>query len=142
GFERGFSTDFALILPHITTRVQRPDTGLTLYPNGTIEGTPSLYVGLPGPDIDQAWGQLLPGNEMVLDDDEIGVLKGKTMQEKNRRWRSTLGVYHGLHCLNLLRKGLDLDYYSNEGLGRVHIGKCLMLLLTVFLRLAWGRYLN
>jgi hypothetical protein len=132
-FERGFSTDFALMLPHIAAQVKRPDMGSTLYPNGTVESTPSPYIGMPGPDIDQVWGQLLRGNEMVLDDDEVGVLKGKTMQEKDGRWRLSVGVYHGLHCLNLVRKGLDLDYYSNENLKRVHIGKFLMSLLIVFL---------
>jgi hypothetical protein len=124
GFEHGHSTEFAPILPYISVEVEHPTGGFILSGNGTLEDTTSLYAGRPTPEIDQSWDQLLRGNEIVLPNDEAGSMKGKTVYDKDGGgWRFGLEVYHSLHCINLLRKQVDANYYNIETHEKQHLGQ-------------------
>ncbi|CAN8099826.1 unnamed protein product [Discula destructiva] len=87
------------------------------------------FVGPPSPDIDAAWDGLLRPLGMVLTGDDASSVAGKTFEEDEGSWLLTLDVYHSLHCVNMLRQSLDVDYYQGATQDfltyRTHIDHCL-----------------
>ncbi|RMY99402.1 hypothetical protein D0860_08306 [Hortaea werneckii] len=87
------------------------------------------YVGRPAKQIDEAWERLLRGLEIVLDGPEAETIKGKTFEEpENKGWRLSMDMYHSLHCVNVVRRAIDFDHYSGDGLPsdtyRIHVDHC------------------
>ena len=106
------------------------------------EGDP-VYFGPPSPEIDANWDALLKGSGLDLSGADADAVKDWTFEEpQGGLWRTEYGlpkqlisipmssrgvwmsdsqemirldVFHQLHCLNLVRKSLDLDYYYQDG---------------------------
>lgn len=135
-YENGFRTDFVLAKHVIDTEEVAFTGGLVYDENGTLyremDYTQPQYAGQPGPDIDKAWEDLMYGLEVVLEGDEAveAELLGKTIEEPDgHSFRMSVDVYHSLHCVNLVRQALDVDYYHRNGEGsriyRIHTDHCL-----------------
>lgn len=110
------------------------------------EGEP-VYVGPPSEEIDANWDALLKGSGLDLSGAEADSVKDWTFEEaQGGLWRTGYGfpgaepklfcptsltmnrldVFHQLHCLNFVRKSLDLDYYRQDDPTRLfllHRGK-------------------
>jgi hypothetical protein len=106
-------------------------------PNGTmyrdLEPGEPIYFGIPSPEIDQAWGDLLYSSGLDLEGEEANSVKNETFEEPlGNMWRTGLDLFHALHCVvstayslflyisnylakNLIRKALDSDHYPVSG---------------------------
>ncbi|KAF1988329.1 hypothetical protein K402DRAFT_374200 [Aulographum hederae CBS 113979] len=145
-YERGFATELedAKASVHIeqrrfTNAIRDLENG-TLYPYFEDARTPR-YVGAPGSEIDANWDKLLRGRYIHLQDSEIDWLERDSYLPPltslpHRPSVGTPGIYggpdvlHNLHCLNALRKHLDLDYYEPSmqlplRYRRMHIEHCI-----------------
>ncbi|KAJ5318311.1 hypothetical protein N7476_004731 [Penicillium atrosanguineum] len=98
------------------------------------------YAGLPSPKIDANWNDLISGRYFRLEDSEVSLLNQDpelptlTKMPSNERI-SKEGFYggpdvlHSLHCLNSIRKHLDMEYYAGSmtlphEYRRIHIDHC------------------
>ena len=105
---------------------------LRFHDNGTMyRYTPGpTYFGPASQEIDDNWYKLLYARGVDLSEVEIEAagMKGKTWEEPmGGLWRTGLDVFHQLHCLNMVRKALDVTYYPPEDEPRLvsmHTGKC------------------
>ncbi|KAL2037447.1 hypothetical protein N7G274_009727 [Stereocaulon virgatum] len=81
------------------------------------DGEPTIYAQSPSPQVDAAWEDLLAGVNVRVTREEM-VLAGENMtnaaQLLNGDYLAVLGVYHQIHCLDILRKGLHMDYYTSK----------------------------
>ncbi|PPQ80082.1 hypothetical protein CVT26_011529 [Gymnopilus dilepis] len=80
----------------------------------------SIYRGDPGPEIDDAWERISTGVKLTrITRDEL-LRMGKEDRPSTVKWRpkdgggymAALEVTHQLHCLNMFRKYIHLDYYG------------------------------
>ncbi|KAH0548684.1 hypothetical protein GP486_007772 [Trichoglossum hirsutum] len=134
-YATGFDTDLESVLPAVGLQKLRFTGGLTLAENKTLfrEVVPGQvqYAGAPNAEIDKAWTDLLRGLEVVLEGDEARTVAGKTMEEpEGGKWRLSLDVYHSLHCVNEVRKALDMSYYHPPShpapyFYRIHVDHCI-----------------
>ena len=124
------STDFPSIRSSIDVGVKRRFTsGLHVDNNGTLsmafDPEEPRYVGSPSPEIDSAWADLTDTRYIKLSDEEMSWLEQDTESDltpfiKQKPLISEEGVYggidmlHSLHCLNGIRKHLDMDYYQDK----------------------------
>ncbi|QGA18663.1 hypothetical protein EYB26_006348 [Talaromyces marneffei] len=132
-YQFGFRTDFVPVKTTIALEEASFTGGLLYDENGTLyqevdSGQPQ-YVGLPGPHIDKAWKDLMNGLDVVIEGKEAedAGLLGLTIAEPDgKSFRLSLDVYHSLHCVNLVRQALDVNYYHRNGEGphiyRLHTG--------------------
>ncbi|OJJ42268.1 hypothetical protein ASPZODRAFT_137405 [Penicilliopsis zonata CBS 506.65] len=133
-YEKGFSTDLKSIRSSIELQEVQFTGGLELDENGrlisvTDPGAPK-YAGPPSPEIDDAWNELMLALDLDLSEDEAEGVKEWTMKgEDNAKYRVSLDMYHSLHCLNAIRKALDIDYYEpgkkHPYYYRLHIDHCI-----------------
>jgi hypothetical protein len=109
-------------------------TGSPLFhANGTgYSNQPSPYAGIPNPEIDKAWQDLIGHRYFAITPLEAEQMFGSgfeqyKLQGYDFEYAAGVDVLHQLHCLNTLRKYADLDYYQEElreehGYTRLHIG--------------------
>ncbi|KAH0541676.1 hypothetical protein FGG08_003839 [Glutinoglossum americanum] len=134
-YETGFSSDLEAIYPAVGLQKVHFTGGLSLTENKTLfrETVPGRvqYAGAPNAEIDEAWTDLLRGLEVVLEGDEAKTVAGKTMEEpEGGKWRLSLDMYHSLHCVNEVRKALDISYYHPPShpppyFYRTHVDHCI-----------------
>ncbi|KAM0810417.1 hypothetical protein AB5N19_10766 [Seiridium cardinale] len=75
------------------------------------QSTPS-YVGKLSPEIDTAWAAILGVIQIFLTPEEARTLDGEMyLDEDTGMPMAIVTAFHDLHCLNMLRKALYLDYY-------------------------------
>ncbi|KAJ6168197.1 hypothetical protein N7497_001040 [Penicillium chrysogenum] len=120
------------------TNVIRDDSNGNLYPS--INPYELQYAGLPTPEIDKNWNELIGGRYFRLEASEVLLLnqdsKLPALTEMYSNERITKegfyggpDVLHSLHCLNAIRKHLDMDYYADSmdlppEYRRIHIDHC------------------
>ncbi|KAJ6004763.1 hypothetical protein N7540_012562 [Penicillium herquei] len=117
-FGSGFTTDFDSAREHI-------DLGHPIFsgsPSFTYTGiefqhkkAKVQYVGKPSPEIDQAWKDLVAGDEFLATEEEIKVQWPDISElwDKDRGgYVISLDVFRTLGCLDLLRRGLSPSYYN------------------------------
>ncbi|KAK3627549.1 hypothetical protein LTR56_019133 [Elasticomyces elasticus] len=159
GYEDGFQTDIAFLKPFIKlhhTRFAGPihatADGNTMHvPEPALDAKGRRFTGTPSEDIDAAWHDLIYGRYVAFTPAEIKKLnsdtgvpellplqKSKYVDEAtNTSLVPEAGYYggpdmlHSLHCLNGIRKHLDMDYYKasmpelSEEYQRMHLNHCL-----------------
>jgi hypothetical protein len=89
--------------------------------NGSM-GAQSPYLGA-SPESDAAWNrvtfdigdQMISASELAAIDKPDTVLKVSDPKTGVEGYRIGLEVFHQLHCLNLLRKATQLEYYKPIG---------------------------
>jgi len=87
--------------------------------NGTFNYS-SIYRGTPSPELDAAWLRVskgVPGTRITKEQlqmlgEQDSPSKVKYREEEGGGYLGALEVTHQLHCLNVLRKYLYLDYYG------------------------------
>ncbi|KAH8760345.1 hypothetical protein F5883DRAFT_425813, partial [Diaporthe sp. PMI_573] len=104
--------------------------------NGTVyvpHQDAAQYVGVPSPEIDHAWEQLVGGRYFLITEDEAKATWGAEYKDywSQARGGYVLGldVFHTLHCLNQIRQKLHPEYYPH-GHGSaetklIHNGHCI-----------------
>ncbi|KAI8633233.1 hypothetical protein F5Y19DRAFT_471501 [Xylariaceae sp. FL1651] len=120
------------LMPKELGRVEIRFSGaLTYDENGTLfnEHTPGekLWVGEPSPEIDATWDSLEDVFYVLLDGDEADKVRDHTILE-NGYWLTGLDVFHQLHCLDTLRRGLHPEYYpiqASPRTERLHLDHCI-----------------
>ncbi|KAK4950964.1 hypothetical protein LTR10_010957 [Elasticomyces elasticus] len=159
GYEDGFQTDIAFLKPSIKlhhTRfagaIHATADGNTMHvPEPALDAKGRRFTGTPSEDIDAAWHDLIYGRYVAFTPAEIKTLnsdtgvpellplqKSKYIDEAtNTSLVPEEGYYggpdmlHSLHCLNGIRKHLDMDYYRasmpelSEEYQRMHLNHCL-----------------
>lgn len=126
-YETGFATDFEPVKAALRT-VPGPNHGALSYNETTklidhhhTPGAPR-YFGVPSPEIDAAWHDLVQGEFFSLTEEEARpyiehdlATGGKLIRmPQSGEYHMELGVFHSLHCVNALRKALEPDYYHHE----------------------------
>ncbi|KAH9825648.1 Cyclochlorotine biosynthesis protein [Teratosphaeria destructans] len=79
------------------------------------------YVGTPSKEIDEAWDALIQGRYFYITEDEARQTWPDTYQQYYRDeygYRAGLDVLHTLHCVNMLRKTIYVDYYPHYTMGK------------------------
>ncbi|KAL3417600.1 hypothetical protein PVAG01_10610 [Phlyctema vagabunda] len=96
-----------------------------------------LYAGKPTEQMDKAWDELIEGSYMMLSDNEKEKVQSDApweLETIDDKVYMEVGVFHDLHCLNLLRKTIEPDHYNvhtdftgllQEKYKRVHIYHCI-----------------
>ncbi|KAK4890133.1 hypothetical protein LTR27_011125 [Elasticomyces elasticus] len=159
GYEDGFQTDIAFLKPSIKlhhTRfagaIRATADGNTMHvPEPALDAKGRRFTGTPSEDIDAAWHDLTYGRYVAFTPAEVKKLnsdtgvpellplqKSKYIDEAtNTSLVPEEGYYggpdmlHSLHCLNGIRKHLDMDYYKasmpelSEEYQRMHLNHCL-----------------
>ncbi|KAK3076613.1 hypothetical protein LTS18_012535, partial [Coniosporium uncinatum] len=116
------------------------------YPNGTLYQVFSAdeprYAGTPGSDLDDAWDTLLGGRYIRFLDSEVTALNmdeglpnlspifPNASSDNSGQFYGGPDMLHSLHCLNIMRKQIDIDYYRDhvklpQDLWRMHIDHCI-----------------
>ncbi|RDW76017.1 hypothetical protein BP5796_06838 [Coleophoma crateriformis] len=136
-FENGFTTDLQAAKSSIHLINRQFSGGLMIHSNGSwyreIDEAKLQYVGEPRRDLDDAWNELLAGMNIDLPANEA-----EDMRDKTWKWPETelyftgVNVFHGLHCLNMVRKALSPEYYvwphqssGAEAFAKMHIEHCI-----------------
>jgi len=133
-YANGFGTDLRTASLAVDLKKRSFTGGLSVDENNTLyrEVDPARpqYAGTPSPEVDEAWDDVMLALEIVLTGDEAESVAGKTAEEPDQpgHWRFSLDVYHSLHCVNVVRKGLDPLYYHPDGkrayFYRMHVDHC------------------
>lgn len=100
--------------------------------------TKSIYQAEPSPEVDQAWLDLYNSFGLSkIPKDQARLLPNKTLPipGDEEYYAVGLSVFHQLHCLNIIRKGLRADYYADPLTGAIsgilpedwpdHVSHCL-----------------
>lgn len=108
-------------------------TSETFYLNATDDEP--AFVGAPSDVIDAAWEMLLYNEWTPLTTEEATPYTPELRRWFDGQYRFEPDVMHSLHCLNEIRKRVDIDYYSlpeHKGLklqqpdwDRIHIDHCI-----------------
>jgi hypothetical protein len=77
------------------------------------------YFGTPSPAIDAAWEKLLRYQYPAVSDEEIASNPALSFSPTDKhpitgKYYGALDVFHNLHCLNMVRRQLDKDYYGGH----------------------------
>lgn len=157
-FETGFATDLEAAWPSAELKQLSFTGGLLLDQNNTlyrqiVDGP--QYAGAPSPEIDGSWDKLLGALEIVLEGEEAATIAGTTKLGPNGKgWQLSIDVYHSLHCVDVVRRGLDNQYYHPDGkfpyFYRDHLDHCVDYLRQVVqcnsdltpLRYVWNEELS
>ncbi|KAJ4354263.1 uncharacterized protein N0V89_005997 [Didymosphaeria variabile] len=88
-------------------------------------GKKTIYMEDPSPRVDKAWEDLYDFGISWITPSEASQLPNATSRlvENPSHFVTGLDVFHQLHCLNLIRKRLNPEYYVNDT--HVHIEHCL-----------------
>ncbi|KAL1599896.1 hypothetical protein SLS60_007701 [Paraconiothyrium brasiliense] len=88
-------------------------------------GKKTIYMEDPSPRVDRAWEDLYDFGISWITPSEASQLPNATSRlvENPSRFVTGLDVFHQLHCLNLIRKRLNPEYYVNDT--HVHVEHCL-----------------
>ena len=136
------------VKPAIKTSQRRFTSPIRAYDNGTLymvfPDNEPRYTTTGGTfeEVDEAWDTLLRGRYVRLKDDEISWMNQDAFHQDlgiidlDDPGKLEPGVYggpdmlHSLHCLNALRKHIDVDHYGNhlklpEQYRRMHIDHCI-----------------
>ncbi|CEJ81060.1 hypothetical protein VHEMI01211 [[Torrubiella] hemipterigena] len=70
------------------------------------------FVGDPSPEIDANWEHITNGVVIDLKGKDAQTVIGKTYQKPDGSWYVGIEAFHQLHCLNMVRKALHVDYYG------------------------------
>ncbi|KAF2095772.1 hypothetical protein NA57DRAFT_58845 [Rhizodiscina lignyota] len=117
-YETGFATDLAPARSSVGLVPYRFTGGLELNENDTLVRDTSgpQYAGTPSVEIDRNWDKMVLGLEVVLSGVEASTIEGDTIRDPDGRGlRLSVDVYHSLHCVNMVRKAVDFDYYHPGG---------------------------
>jgi len=99
-------------------------SGIEEQPDGkmhlNLPNNEPAYVGPPRPEVDAAWDDLTQATEIWIKGDEAKDVSNRTISS-DKGWLVSLDVYHSLHCVNLVRKGLDWDYYYGDQPGQTPV---------------------
>ncbi|KGQ11832.1 hypothetical protein BBAD15_g2423 [Beauveria bassiana D1-5] len=84
----------------------------------------SPYSGPPTPEMDKTWGRYTEmGSSMLvkIDEDDARASTSYSLETavhleetQNIGYMASLGLFHQIHCLNMLRKFIYLDYYKEK----------------------------
>jgi len=105
----------------------------------------SIYRKPPGPEVDAAWARIA-NSEMIAISTEDVIAIGKdptTTVRAPEEWNlgpdahlGVLDVFHQIHCLNALRRGIYYEHYFAPSMGDKkgdlfynHMGHCMSILL-------------
>ncbi|QKX64823.1 uncharacterized protein TRUGW13939_11999 [Talaromyces rugulosus] len=132
----GLDTELELFKPHIEMYKTTFSSDLDWDANGTlwrISRPGSLqYVGDPSPEIDANWEDLTQGVAIDIKGPEAKGIEGTTYQKPDGSWFLAIEAFHQLHCLNMIRKALDVEHYginekdqSDTHPWRMHIEHCI-----------------
>jgi len=80
----------------------------------------TIYQGEPSPELDQAWHDLYDEFGLSrIPKDQARLLPNKTLPipGDEDHYAVSLSVFHQLHCLNTVRKGLSPEYYTDPVAG-------------------------
>ncbi|KAJ5593539.1 hypothetical protein N7537_010443 [Penicillium hordei] len=128
-----FDTELGPIKPAIEIQKVRFLGNLEFAENDTLKkifwdsDTPR-YTGEPSDELDARWSSLLKTVSVSLRGIEAETMRGKTYQEPGGGFLVGIEVFHELHCLNQIRRGLRRDYYTKhapEPDYTTHIDHCL-----------------
>ncbi|KAI4863980.1 hypothetical protein F4820DRAFT_425017 [Hypoxylon rubiginosum] len=78
---------------------------------------PNEYSGPPSPELDKNWEDLYSMGIVAISRYEAERLPNKTSMlphDEQQRYVVGLDVFHALHCLNMIRKLLHPEYYSED----------------------------
>ncbi|CRG91325.1 hypothetical protein PISL3812_08373 [Talaromyces islandicus] len=145
-YEHGFNTELGFVKSAIKLHQKRFASPIRDLPNGTLytvfEPSEPRYVGQPSSEIDEAWGSLLQGRYILFDDKDVswlnsdnGIPRLEPLPSRGDAIPKS-GYYggpdmlHSLHCINAIRKHLDLEYYEDhmwlpKEYRRMHIDHCI-----------------
>ncbi|RDW64609.1 hypothetical protein BP6252_10260 [Coleophoma cylindrospora] len=105
-FENGFVEEQVVTPSDMFELVQRTFTGgVDFTPEGVEVLAPSLYVGEPTPEIDEAWNAIIGGESHYFSVSEVEAIElwGSESDRYRDRirggWTGTLDLFHCLHCL-------------------------------------------
>ncbi|KAL6924720.1 hypothetical protein FSHL1_001970 [Fusarium sambucinum] len=91
------------------------------------EMDPSLpqYFGNPSPAIDATWKKLLRYQYPAVSDEEIASNPALSFTSTDKhpvtgKYYGALDVFHNLHCLNMVRRHIDKDYYGGGHIKKRH----------------------
>ncbi|CEJ87111.1 hypothetical protein VHEMI04306 [[Torrubiella] hemipterigena] len=93
-----------------------------------VEPGTTQYVGKPSDEIDLAWEELIRGQVVDLIGDEAKDWVNKTTRHHGQWYPVGADVFHQLHCVNMLRRNLNPEYYkpyNPEPLHTEHMYHCL-----------------
>ncbi|EMC99166.1 hypothetical protein BAUCODRAFT_393946 [Baudoinia panamericana UAMH 10762] len=111
-------------------------------PEPALDSQCRPFVGPPSPAIDAAWFDLIFGRYVIFNNEEVEWLNGDdgvpaltpinytTSHIPQQGYYGGPDMLHSLHCLNGLRKHLDIEYYKDEmsvpeEYRRMHIEHCI-----------------
>ncbi|KAM7220100.1 protein of unknown function (DUF3328) domain containing protein [Rhypophila decipiens] len=96
-----------------------------------IDPTLPVYVGTPSPELDAAWEDIVQPLNVFLTEKELeGDTDGTSPDPETGLYVAMPQGFHDLHCLNMIRQRLHLDYYSamarmNRTTLDTHIDHCI-----------------
>ncbi|KAJ5921583.1 hypothetical protein N7454_009057 [Penicillium verhagenii] len=118
-FKSGFRTDFNSAREHIELeRLIFSGSSSFTYTGVEFQHQPAKvqYVGKPGPEIDQAWEDLVAGEDFLATEEEVKLQWPDDVSELWDKDRGgyviSIDVFRTLGCLDLLRRGLSPSYYN------------------------------
>ncbi|KAH8799355.1 hypothetical protein F5884DRAFT_811623 [Xylogone sp. PMI_703] len=137
-YEHEFSTEFFPIRSTISLHSTQFYGGIEMDGNGTMRRTfdrgGKTYAGPANPEIDEAWEELIGGRYFYITEDEAKDAWGDSYKAFHYEMRGDisyvagLDVMHTLHCVDMLRRTLDKEYYENfpqPHFGRLHYDHCI-----------------
>ncbi|KAJ6451914.1 hypothetical protein C8R45DRAFT_848091, partial [Mycena sanguinolenta] len=97
--------------------------GVTAY---AITGEDPLFHIPPSPKLDAAWDELYNFGVSQIPKSQARLLPNKThpIPGDESNYILELDVFHNLHCLNMIRKSLHSDYYSEHLMELAHLDHC------------------
>jgi len=128
-------TDIAIARPFMEESFRTMTAGLDYHtPNHTLRATPApgpRYVGPPSPDIDAAWMDLAGIQEIYLtrEEAEAASVEETYLDPLTNLYEIEVESFHHLHCLNYIRKSIDIEHYPDiqdqADTWRLHLGHCI-----------------
>ncbi|KAJ7910447.1 hypothetical protein B0H13DRAFT_2661031 [Mycena leptocephala] len=97
--------------------------GVTTY---AIGGDRRFHIP-PSPALDAAWNDLYNFGISQIPKSQAALLPNKThpIPGDEGNYIVELDVFHNLHCLNMIRKGLHADYYKDDAMEIDHLDHCI-----------------
>ncbi|CAF9926815.1 MAG: hypothetical protein GOMPHAMPRED_004234 [Gomphillus americanus] len=69
------------------------------------------FVGSPGPETDALWNRLLSDRNIRVSKEELSRNERTSIELPDGGYLAWIGIFHELHCINLLRQWKHKDYY-------------------------------
>jgi len=102
--------------------------------NRTLQHTPhagTIYIGPPSPEVDAAWEDAAGIQEIYLTREEAVAagVEETYMDPLTKLYEVEVESFHHIHCLNYIRKSLDIDKYPDlqdqADTWRIHADHCI-----------------